>query len=439
MQRKFIILLFITIFLISCISETTNIDTELTPTSTILHIALTATKTITPTVEPTATPYGGNELPRVAIFTELEPDDTAAGYIRIGTIDSSKGKIFFDDIKLRVGTEPDLSHGGYRDDPQRIQWSPNGDYLSYAWIEDEKAIIYVYDFKNKKQKWELELELPRTFFSFFRLDWSADSNWLSIHIDLGSYYVLDINNGEINNMANEKIQGVEWHHSQPLLFFENFGGTKAYQYDPIEKQISQIEPIEFDPTKFEGISSWDSYGRFDADNDGYLFSVRYEDDSQGLFLQTENAPMIELLRIENTVTFEQLDVYRIIPSPDKSHYLILGQTNLFLQENYETFISTFTMKAKYPMVIENVDTTNAVYPISWSPDGKSYIGYQNAWASENNFLVGKIQKIVIIDAETNSVIKDYDINDGSESNYGFFFTTGIYDSSGPVGIDIFWK
>jgi hypothetical protein len=437
------------LFLIGCSTSTptlpppnTAIPVSNTPT---LNATSTTAPTFTPTLLPTATPYGGNTFPRIAIFTELEPDDSAAGYIRIGNIDINNQQLVFGDVKLRVGTKPgNLSSGGYHDRlPPDIKWSPDGNNLAYTWAEDGKAIIYIYDYAAQKIKWELELT-DKNFEHVYEngIEWSADSNWLYIEVDRKSHYVLDVNSGKINNLTREPIQGLVWHAKQPLLFFENLvGKILFYQYDPAGNQISQIEPVKFDPAKFENISSYDTYGSFDRDNNGFLFATSNKDDSRSVYLETEDNPIFELLKIESDVSRESLEnIQKIIPSPDGSYYLINATGQTFTNDNYRTFFMSLAIKTQYPLIIKDVKGINGIYPFAWAPDGKSYIGYQYAIEKDAPVNPDEIVKVVIVDAATNAIVKDFEINyDKSKSIYGYFLNTLLFDSSGPTGIDITWR
>jgi hypothetical protein len=439
MFRKSITFALLFVLLASCASYTPEPNPTITAT---ISYTPTQVPSSTPTSVPTATPFGGSDAPRIAVFTEdLGPDEKAAGYIRIGNIDPDKTKITFGNIKLNVGTKPGNLPDYFEHLPPDIRWSPNGTYLAYTWAENGKAIIYIYDYAVQKIKWELELT-DKNFEHTFEngMEWSADSNWLYIMVDRKSHYILDVNNGTINNLASNQIQGLAWHASQPLLFFENFGGTSFYQYDPVENQISQIEPMKFDSTKFENISSYDSYGHFDQNNSGYLFSTLNKDNSRSIYLGTMDDPIFELLRIDGNVTRNELHVDKIIPSPDKSSYLIGGESNSPFNKTYRSFNTSLSLNAKSPLVITKIDSANGTYPFSWSPDGKSYIGYQYFLETGVPTNPDSIVKIVIIDAEKNSVVKSYEINRfKTNSIYGYVLNTSLFDSSGPTGVDVYWR
>lgn len=444
-NSTFIVVSLVAAILVSCVPAVATIPTEaVVPTATLTFTpAPTTTPTLAPTLIPTATPYGGGTgMPRVAIFTELEPDDTAAGYIRIGNIDINKEKLLFSSTKLRVGTKPgNLASGGYHDlYPQPIRWSPNGNYLAYIWFEDGKGILYVYDYAADKVKWQLELKSNHPSTLHFTINWSADSNWVYIEVDTSSYYILNVTNGTMNDLTDIRIQNVEWHANQAILFFESFGQTAFFQYDPVNNQTLQIEPKEFDPAQVEktGYGSWNTYGQYSPDNDGYLFETGNEDNGRSYYLVSSNDSIFELLRIDGDVTREELStIYKIISSPDKAFYLIGGGTNLPFNNEYNTYFTSIALSADHPMTITSIDSVNGIYPFSWSPNGKSYIGYQYALKTGNYYI--PLVKLAIVDAATNSISKEYDIEfDNSKANYGFFLHTMLMDSTGPVGIDVYW-
>ncbi|HEX2996696.1 MAG TPA: hypothetical protein VHP14_17860 [Anaerolineales bacterium] len=434
-----------TLLLLVLLSSCAPAPTEtVLPTSTFIPTpSPTVTPTSRPTPVPTATPCGGGkDVPRAAIFTELEPDDSAAGYIRISEVDFNKEKLVFNDVKLNVGTKPgNLSSGGYHERyPPLMHWSPNGNYLAYTWFEDSKGILYIYDYAARKSKWQFELKSNHPSTLHFTIMWSADSNWVYIEVDTNSHYILDMANGIIRNLTDRRIQSVEWHAKQTLLFFESFGQTAFFQYDPVSNQTLQIEPRKFDPTQFEeiGSGSYNTYGRYSGDNDGYLFETSNEDNSRSYYLESSNDPIFELLRIDGSITRDDLsNVYKIIPSPDRSFYLIGGGTNLPFNDEYNTYFTSVAVSADRPSTITSIDSVNGVYPFSWSPDGKSYIGYQYA-VKKGEYYIPSV-KLVIVEAATNSIIKEYDIEyDRSKSLYGYFLHTMLMDSTGPVGIDIYW-
>lgn len=439
--QRILTTLLLAAFLSGCAPATTE---AAVPTATLtLAPDPTATPASTPTLVPTATPYGGGkDVPRIAVFTELEPDDTAAGYIRIGNVDFDEGQLVFSNVKLRVGTKPgNLSSSGYHDRyPPLMRWSPNGNYLAYTWFEDDKGVIYIYDFAAQKRKWELKLKSNHPSARHFTIMWSADSNWVYIEVDTNSYYILDVANGTINNLTDRRIQNVQWHAKQALLFFESFGQTAFFQYDPVSNQTLQIEPREFDPTQFEriGSGSYHTYGQYSRENDGYLFETSNGDNSRSYYLESSNDPIFELLRIDGNITRDDLsNVYKIIPSPDRSFYLIGGGTNRPFNDEYDSHFTSIAVSADRPSTITSIDSVNGIYPFSWSPDGKSYIGYQYAVKKGKYYI--PFVKLVIVEAATNSIIKEYDLEyDHSKSIYGYFLHTMLMDSTGPVGIDIYW-
>lgn len=421
-----IFLLAITLF--ACAPAATAIPTEAVAPMSTLTLTPPPTPTFTPS--PTATPYGGGkDNPRVAVFTELEPDDTAAGYIRIGNIDFNKPQIVFSDIKIRVGTKPgSLSSTGYGERmPPDILWSPNGNYLAFTWVEDGKAKVFVYDFAAQKLKWELELpgDYPGNFWEN-GMAWSADSNWLYIQINQYADYILNIANGEINKLSNKKIQSLAWHATQPLLFFENPGGTSFYQYDPVKNESTQIDSMKFDLAYTEG--------RYDHYNNGYLFPGENKDNSKSIYLETSDKPIFELVHINSDVPY--LSIYKIIPSPGRSSYLIGGQVNLPFNDTYSGIYTSFAVNAKYPLTITEIKSQNGIYPFSWSPDGKSFIGYQYLYETGSGI---NVKKMVIVDAETNSIVNEYEMGvNQTLSIYGYLFRTGLSDYTGPQGVDVYW-
>lgn len=416
---------------------------EVVPTTTSTSTPNpTDTPTSTPTIVPTATPYGGGaNLPRVAIFTELEPDDSVAGYIRIADVDNNTGKLLFNNTKIRVGTKPgSLSSTGYHERyPPLIRWSSNGNYLAYTWFEDDKAIIYVYDYAAQKLKWEIELRSNHPSRLHFTINWSADSNWAYIGVDNYSHYILNVSNGEVNKPSiNKEIQGVEWDASQPILYFGEMWTSSFYQYDPANNEILQIEPKEFDPTQFEEIGSYNTYGQYSRDNNGYIFEATNKDNSVSYYLESSNDPIFELLQIGGNVTRNELHVYEIIPSPDKSFYLISAGTNLSFNDEYDTYYTSLALSADRPMTVTSMDSVNGIYPLSWSPDGTSYIGYQ--FANKKGGYYIPLIKMVIVDAATNTIVKEYELNyDQVNSIYGYSLETHLMDSTGPLGIDVYWK
>jgi hypothetical protein len=224
------------------------------------------------------------------------------------------------------------------------------------------------------------------------------------------------------------------------LFFESFGQTAFFQYDPVSNQTLQIEPREFDPAQVEktGYGSWNTYGQYSRDNDGYLFETGNEDNGRSYYLVSSNDSIFELLRIDGNITRDDLsNVYKIIPSPDRSFYLIGGGTNRPFNDEYDTYFTSIAVRADRPGMITSIDPVNGIFPFSWSPDGKSYIGYQYAVKKGDYYI--PFVKLVIVEAATNSIIKEYDIEyDSSKSVYGYFLHTMLMDSSGPIGIDIYW-
>lgn len=437
--QRILTTLLIVVILASCAPATTEV---IAPTSTLtLTPSPTDTPTSTPTIVPTATPHGGGaDLPRVAIFTELEPDDNVAGYIRIADIDIDKEKLVFSNAKIGVGTKPgSLASTGYHEQyPPLIRWSPDGNYLSYTWYEDGKGILYIYDYAAHKPKWEIELRSNNPNTLHFTLLWSADSHWLFIEVDTKSYYILDVINGIIDDLTDSRIQNVEWHAEQALLFFESFGQAAFYQYDPVSDQVLQIQPKEFDPSQFENVGSYNTYGHYSGENNGYLFETSNEDNGVSYYLETSTDPIFELFRINGSVTRNDLHVYKILPSPDKSFYLISGATNLPLDAEYQTYYTSFALRAGQPMTITSLPSVNGIYPFSWSPDGKSYAGYQYAFKTGEYHI--PLKKLVMVDAATNSVVKEYELNyDQVNSIYGYSLETHLGGHTGPVGIDVYWK
>jgi hypothetical protein len=443
-SRIFFTVSLITIVLVSCAPEVAPLPSELSkPTSTLTSTpSPTDTPTSTQTLVPTATPYGGGRgNPRFAIFTELEPDDSTAGYIRIGEVDINKEKLVFSNsVILRVGTKPGNLNFSYHDlYPPLVSWSPDGNYLAYTWFEDGKALLYVYDHAADKLKWQLELKSNRPSSLHFNIDWSADSDWAFIGVDTNSYYILNVRDGIVSTIPiNKQIQITGWDATQPILYFGEMWVSLFYQYDPATNQISLVDPPKFDPTQFEKIGSYSTYGQYNQDNDGYLFEASNEDNSRSYYLGSPNDPIFELLRIGSDVTRDELStVYKIIPSPDKAFYLVGGGTNLPFNNEYNTYFTSIALSPDHPMTITSIDSVNGIYPFSWSPDGKSYIGYQYALKTGNYYI--PLVKLVIVDAATNSISKEYDIEfDNGKANYGFFLHTMLMDSTGPVGIDVYW-
>jgi len=440
MLRKMLIITLLVVILSGCSGSTPVAPEVVLPTGTATPVPVPSP---TPTVLPTATPFGGSDAPRIAIFSEDPgPDEKAAGYIRIGSIDLDQKKITFGSKKLNVGTKPGNLPDYFEHLAPDMRWSPDGNYLAYTWAENGKAIISVYDYAAQKMKWELELTEKNFGHTFENgLAWSADSGWLYVEVDRKSHYVLDVKGGMINNLTNNQIQGVVWHTTQPLLYFENFGGSSFYQYDPQADQISEVEPVKFDAAKFENVSSYNSNGRFDPENNGYLFSATNQDESRSFYLEPADDPIFELLRIESTVNRNSLgNIQKVIPAPDRSRYLVAGTTKTFLDDDYEAIFTSYSIQAQTPLVISDMGGANGIYPFGWSPDGKSYIGYQ--YAIEQNVPTNPdhIVKLVIVNAEDNSIIKSYEINPFKTSSiYGYVLNTSLFDATGPAGVDIYWR
>jgi hypothetical protein len=206
----------------------------------------------------------------------------------------------------------------------------------------------------------------------------------------------------------------------------------------MKDQTMQIEPKEFDPSQLEKVGSYNTYGQYSLDNNGYLFEASNEDNGISYYLESSNDPIFELLRINGNVTRNDLHVYKIIPSPDKSFYLIGGGTNLPFNAEYQTYYTSLAVSAGQPVTITSLASVNGVYPFSWSPDGKSYVGYQYAVKTGEYYV--PLIKMVIVDADTNSVVKEYELNyDQVNSIYGYSLETTLMDSTGPLGIDVYWK
>jgi hypothetical protein len=221
--QRILIALFLLAILAGCAPAPTE---EIGPTPTLTSTPIpTDTPTSTPTIIPTAIPYGGGQdNARVALFTELEPDENVAGYIRVADVDVSKEKLKFSDVKLMVGTKPgSLSSTGYHERyPPLIRWSPDGNYLSYTWFEDGKGILYIYDYPVQKLKWEIELRSNNPYTLHFTLLWSADSKWVFIEVDAKSYYILDVVNGTINDFADTKNTKCRMARKSDFITFREF-------------------------------------------------------------------------------------------------------------------------------------------------------------------------------------------------------------------------
>ena len=132
---------------------------------------------------------------------------------------------------------------------------------------------------------------------------------------------------------------------------------------------------------------------------------------------------------------------KIIRSPDKSSYLIGGYGQP-VKEDGKRLFSFIVKETSLPLTIKD-HILNGISPISWSPDGKSYIGYQ--YINKTSQGIGAVDidtivKVVIVDVETNSIVKDYEINlYKSNFIYNFNINTVVpLPGTSIAGFDVYW-
>jgi len=441
MFRKLIFITLTLIFVGGCSSNSRVSTPTIAATKTNIPASTAesvSTAESTPTIIPTSTPFGSGGIPRIAVFTES--DGGSVRLIRIGHLDFGETNITFDDTKLKIGEK--LNTSMHREQqPPIIRWSPNGNFLAYIWVENGTAKIYIYNFADQEQKWELEIQ-GGNFRKSWENDilWSADSNWVYFNIDRKSHYVLDVSTGTINSFADKQIQNVEWHAQEPILYFENSGGSSFYQFDPATNQISQIEPVKFDPAPYTDIQSFNTFGTYDQGINGYLFSAQNNDNSNSIYFTPTGGQISEFMRIYSNEINHFQDV-KIIRSPDKSSYLIGGYGQP-VKEDGKRLFSFIVKETSLPLTIKD-HILNGISPILWSPDGKSYIGYQ--YINKTSQGIGAVDidtivKVVIVDVETNSIVKDYEINlYKSNFIYNFNINTVVpLPGTSIAGFDVYW-
>jgi hypothetical protein len=392
------------------------------PTRTFVLTA-TPEPSPTPTTAPTATatavptPLGGGAMPRIAI-----KDGGFESKIRIGTI--TENGIVLSDIALSVG-KPITSSVPF-DDP--IRWSPDGSYLAYINYEYSTGaspvlFLAVYDFKQKKMLWNTLLRKEWWEWGVWEILWSADSSWVSVYVP-PTCYIINRENGQvILTVAGEPSRGQWWDAKQPMFYYAN--ASKIF--DPRTGKTDTNKPKEFPFEQFPDAEPY-AIGIFSREADGIIYSAGDYNTIESVFL-LQNDEAKELLRIYSDEFFHLTDI-RVLKSPDESGYLIgayvYGLTKVPDAIGNSSFF-TFLYKADGNVLIKKDPIPNNIYPITWSPDSKIYIGISagKEWYE---------YWVVIANADDNSVIRKFKLTFDP-----WAFTAARYNPErGYTGFDIFW-
>jgi hypothetical protein len=376
----------------------------------------------TPTTAPTATatavptPLGGGAMPRIAIG-----DGGFDKKIRIGTI--TENGIVLSDIALSVG-KPVTTAVPFNDP---IRWSPDESYLAYINYEysaGASPVLYlaVYDFKQNKMLWNTLLRKEWWKMGVWEILWSADSSWVSVYVP-PTYYIINRENGQVILTIGESSRGQWWDAKQPVFYYA--AANKIF--DPRTGNIDTNKPKAFPFEQFPDAESY-ATGIFSQEADGIIYSVGNHDKSKSIFL-LQNDDAKELLRIYSDEVFLLRDI-RVLKSPDESGYLI-GAYVYWLTEVPDAIgngsFFTFLYKADGNVLIKKDPLPNNIYPITWSPDSKIYIGISagKEWYE---------YWVVFANADDNSVIRKFKLTFDP-----WAFTAARYNrGQGYTGFDIFW-